>query len=68
MTTVNMSWALAGHLVMEGRPGPPVGIPGISLVLSEHFPFFAHNSSGSQSSIKLQFLMFNCRKTQMTVL
>ena len=35
-----------------------------SLVLFKHFAFFVMNSSGSQSSIKLQLSMFNCRKTQ----
>ena len=57
MATVHISCASRGmwswyygHVL---QPGQPVGISGISLVLSEHFPFFAQNSSGSQSSIKL---------------
>ena len=61
------------HLIVDGEPEQlnrdfRHDKVKLSLVLFKHFPSFVKNSSGSQSSIKLQLSMFNCRKTQMTVL
>ena len=63
----------ACHLILDGEPEQlnrdfQHDKVKLSLVLFKHFPSFVKNSSGSQSSIKLQLSMFNCRKTQMTVL